>query len=160
MRLLICNRSTSAMGACFPMSLLSHRMCFVVLVDETLNVNHQLAARLPAVVRQRITAPANKVTRSLHLHVTVVQNTLHAKELTTVRIHQWLWWGREYQLRISWLLELQAEIGRLQQRVHDLCDRTERERQERLSLEAWVQRIRLYRLDDRSEFVLENERKH
>ena len=27
------------------------------------------------------------------------------------------------------LLELQAEIGRLQQRLHDLCDRTEQERQ-------------------------------
>ena len=49
------------------------------------------------------------------------------------------------------LSELQTEVGRLQQRVHDLCDRSEQERQERLSLEAWVQRIRLYRLDtDRS----------
>ena len=35
MRLLICNRSTSAMGTCFPMALLRHRMCLVVLVDET-----------------------------------------------------------------------------------------------------------------------------
>ena len=32
------------------------------------------------------------------------------------------------------LLGLQAEVGRLQQRVHDLCDRTEQERQEHLSL--------------------------
>ena len=79
MRLLICNRSTSAIGACFPMALLSHRMCLVVLVDVTLNVNHQLDARLPAVVRQRIAAPANKITRSLPLHVTVVQDTLHVK---------------------------------------------------------------------------------
>ena len=58
------------------------------------------------------------------------------------------------------LLELQAEVGYLQQRVHDLCDHTEQERQERLSLEAWAQRIRLYRSDDRSEFAfyqLENE---
>ena len=57
---------------------------------------------------------------------------------------------------------LQEEVGRLQQRLHDLCDRTEQERQERLSLEAWVQRICLYGSDDRSEFVLyqlENERK-
>ena len=56
-------------------------------------------------------------------------------------------------------LELQAEVGRLQQRVHDLCDCTEQERQERLSLEAWVQRIRLYRSEDRSElafYQLEN----
>uniref|UniRef100_M4B7S2 Uncharacterized protein n=1 Tax=Hyaloperonospora arabidopsidis (strain Emoy2) TaxID=559515 RepID=M4B7S2_HYAAE len=89
------------MGACFPMSLLSHRMCFVILVDETLNVNHQLVASDPAVVRRRIAAPANKITRLLPLHVTVVQDTLHVKALTTVRIHQWLWWGREYQLRIS-----------------------------------------------------------
>uniref|UniRef100_M4C438 RxLR effector candidate protein n=1 Tax=Hyaloperonospora arabidopsidis (strain Emoy2) TaxID=559515 RepID=M4C438_HYAAE len=60
------------------------------------------------------------------------------------------------------LLELQAEVGRLQQRLQDLCDRTEQDRQERLSLEAWVQCIRLYRSDDRSEFEfyqLENERK-
>ena len=51
------------------------------------------------------------------------------------------------------LLELQAEVVCLQQRLHDLCDRTEQERQERLSLEAWVQFIRLYRSDDRSEFA-------
>ena len=60
------------------------------------------------------------------------------------------------------LLELQAEVGLLQQRLHDLRDRTKQERQERLSLEEWVQRIRLYRLDDRSEFAfyqLENKRK-
>ena len=60
------------------------------------------------------------------------------------------------------LLELQAEIGRLQKSLHDLCDFTEQGRQYRLYLEAWVQRIRLYRSDDRSEFAfyqLENERK-
>uniref|UniRef100_M4BAH8 RxLR effector candidate protein n=1 Tax=Hyaloperonospora arabidopsidis (strain Emoy2) TaxID=559515 RepID=M4BAH8_HYAAE len=45
MRLLTCNRSTSAMGACFSMALLSYRMCIVVLANETLNVNHQLGAR-------------------------------------------------------------------------------------------------------------------
>ena len=58
-------------------------------------------------------------------------------------------------------LELQAEVGSLQQRLHDLCDHTEQERQERLSLESWVQRIRLYRLDERSEFAfyqLDNDR--
>ena len=88
MRFLICNRPTSGMGACFPMALLSHRMCLVKLVDETLTVNHQLGMRLPAVVRRRIAAPANKITRSLPLHVTVVQDTLHVKALNTVRIHQ------------------------------------------------------------------------
>uniref|UniRef100_M4C4T8 RxLR effector candidate protein n=1 Tax=Hyaloperonospora arabidopsidis (strain Emoy2) TaxID=559515 RepID=M4C4T8_HYAAE len=59
------------------------------------------------------------------------------------------------------LSEVQAEVGRLQQRLHDLCDRTEQERQERISLEAWVQRIRLYRSDDRSKIAfsqLEKER--
>uniref|UniRef100_M4BT17 RxLR effector candidate protein n=1 Tax=Hyaloperonospora arabidopsidis (strain Emoy2) TaxID=559515 RepID=M4BT17_HYAAE len=125
------------MGACFPTALLRHRMCLVVLVNETLKVNHQLGARLPAVVCRRIAAPANKITRSLPLHVTVVQDTLQVKALTT------------------------AEVGRLQQRVHDLCDRSEQERQEHLSLEVWVQRIRRYRSDDRSEFAfyqLENER--
>ena len=75
-----------------------------------------------------------------------------------MRIHQWLWWGREYQLLISRSCKRRLDV---QQRVHDLCDRTEQERQERLSLEAWVQRVRLYRSDDRSEFAfyqLENER--
>ena len=60
------------------------------------------------------------------------------------------------------LLELQAKVGRLQQRLHDLCDGTEQERQERLSLKTWVQRIRIYRSYDRSEFAfyqLENERR-
>uniref|UniRef100_M4B3T1 RxLR effector candidate protein n=1 Tax=Hyaloperonospora arabidopsidis (strain Emoy2) TaxID=559515 RepID=M4B3T1_HYAAE len=126
------------MGACFPMALLSHRMCLVVLMNETLNVNHQLGARRPAVVRRRIAAPVNKTTRLLPLHVTVVQDTLHVKALAT------------------------AEVVRLQQRLHDLCDRTEQERQKRLSLEARVQLIRLYRSDDRSEFAfykVENERK-
>uniref|UniRef100_M4BIP2 Uncharacterized protein n=1 Tax=Hyaloperonospora arabidopsidis (strain Emoy2) TaxID=559515 RepID=M4BIP2_HYAAE len=99
MRLIICNCSTSAIGAYFPMVLLIHRMCLVILVDEPLNVNHQLGAKLPAVVRRRIAAPANKITRSLPLHITVVQDNLHVKALTTVQIHQWLWWGREYQLR-------------------------------------------------------------
>ena len=46
----------------------------------------------PAVVRRRIATPVNKITRSLPLQVTVVQDTLHLKVLTTVRIHQWLWW--------------------------------------------------------------------
>ena len=58
-------------------------------------------------------------------------------------------------------MELQAEVGRLHQHLHDLCDRTEQERQERLSIGAWVKRIRLYRSDDRSEFAfyqLESER--
>uniref|UniRef100_M4BP18 Uncharacterized protein n=1 Tax=Hyaloperonospora arabidopsidis (strain Emoy2) TaxID=559515 RepID=M4BP18_HYAAE len=90
------------MGASFSMALLSHRMCLVVPVDETLNVNHQLVAKHPAVVRQRIVAPANKITRSLPLHVTVVQHMLHVKALTTVQVHQWMWWGMEYQLRIPW----------------------------------------------------------
>uniref|UniRef100_M4C2S3 Uncharacterized protein n=1 Tax=Hyaloperonospora arabidopsidis (strain Emoy2) TaxID=559515 RepID=M4C2S3_HYAAE len=65
------------MGACFPMSLLRHRMYLVILVDETLNVNHQLGASRPAIVRRWIVAPVNKITRSMPLHVTVVQDTLH-----------------------------------------------------------------------------------
>ena len=52
---------------------------------------------------------------------------------------------------------LQAEVGRLQQRLHDLCDRIEQERQERLSLEAWVERIRLYR-SEFAFYLLENDR--
>ena len=100
MQLLTCNRYTSAMGSYFPRALLSHRMCLVVLVDETLNVIHHLGARHPAVVRRRIAAPVNKIIRLLPFHVTVVQDTIHVKALNTVRVHQWLWWGREYQLRI------------------------------------------------------------
>ena len=34
---------------------------------------------------------SEQITRSLPLHATVVQDTLHVKALTTVRIHQWLW---------------------------------------------------------------------
>uniref|UniRef100_M4C1X9 Uncharacterized protein n=1 Tax=Hyaloperonospora arabidopsidis (strain Emoy2) TaxID=559515 RepID=M4C1X9_HYAAE len=88
--------------ACFSMALLNHRMCLLVLGDETLNVNNQLGVKPPAVVRRRVAAPANKITRSLPLHVTVVQDTPYVKALTTVRIHQWMWLGREYQLRIPW----------------------------------------------------------
>ena len=101
MRLLICNRSTSTVGACFPMALASRRMCVVILVNETLNVGPQLGTRFPAVMRRRIAAPANKVTRSLPLHVTVVQDTLHVKALTTVRVNQRLWWRWEDQLRVD-----------------------------------------------------------
>ena len=67
---------------------------------RALNLNHQPGARLSAVVRRRTAALANKITRSLPLHITVVQGTLHVKALTTVRIHQWMWLGQEYQLRI------------------------------------------------------------
>ena len=158
--MLICNRSTSAMGACFAMALLSHRMYLVVLVGETLKVNLQLDARLPAVVRRRIAAPANKITRSLPLHVTVVQDTLHVKEMTTVRIHQWLWLGREYQLRISRSCRRRLVVS---SNVDTICEipSNKRGRSVFLFLEAWVQRIHLYRSEDRSEFAsyqLENER--
>uniref|UniRef100_M4BTY1 Uncharacterized protein n=1 Tax=Hyaloperonospora arabidopsidis (strain Emoy2) TaxID=559515 RepID=M4BTY1_HYAAE len=83
------------MGACFPMALPSHQMGLVVLMDETLNINHQLGERLPTYVRRWIFAPANEVVRSLFLHVTVVQDTLHVKALTAVRVHQQLWWRWE-----------------------------------------------------------------
>uniref|UniRef100_M4BFP7 Uncharacterized protein n=1 Tax=Hyaloperonospora arabidopsidis (strain Emoy2) TaxID=559515 RepID=M4BFP7_HYAAE len=160
MRLLLCKRSTSAIGARIPMAFLRHWMCLVVLVDETLNVNHQLGARLPAVVCRRIAAPANKITRSLPLHVTVVQDTLQVKALTTVRIQHWLWWGREYQLRIGcWSCRRRLVVYN---NAYTICViGTEQGRQWRRSLEAWVQRIRLYRSDHRSEFAfyqLENER--
>ena len=87
-------------------------------------------------------------------HVTVVQDTLHVKTLTTVRIHLWLWWGG---ISTPSLSELPAEVGRLQQRVHDLCNHSDQERQERLSLEAWVERIRLYR-SEFAFYLLENDR--
>ena len=45
----------------------------------------------PTCRAMRIAAPANKITRSLPLHVSVVQDMLHMKSLMTVRIHQWLW---------------------------------------------------------------------
>ena len=44
--------------------------------------------------------------------------------------------------------------------AYTICDHSDQERQERLSLEAWMQRICLYRSDDRAEFAfyqLENE---
>ena len=116
------------------MALLIHRMCLVVLVDETLNVNHQLGAGLPAVVRRRIAAPVNKITRSLppprhggsryapRKSVDIRANTPMAVV--------------EAGILTPNLLELQAEVGRLPQRLHDLCDRSERERKERIYLEA------------------------
>ena len=55
------------------------------------------------------------------------------------------------------LSELPAEVGRLQQRVHDLCNHSDQERQERLSLEAWVECIRLYR-SEFAFYLLENDR--
>ena len=122
-------------------------MCLVVLVDETLNVNHQLGASCTSC---RVTADS----------LTSEQDNSFAAPSR----HG----GSRYARRESAdhrarppmdvvgagistpnLLELQAEVGRLQQRLHDMCDRTEQDRQERLSLEAWVQRIRLYRSDDR-----------
>ena len=59
------------------------------------------------------------------------------------------------------LLELEAEDHHLERHFHDLHDRVEQARQERISLEASVQRYRLHRSDNRSEFSsshLENER--
>ena len=99
-RLLTCNRFTSAMGACFPMVLPTHRMGLIILVDETLNISHPLGTRLPAVMRRRVTAPANEVVRSLPLHVAVAQDTLHVKALATARVHQRLWRRREDQVRL------------------------------------------------------------
>ena len=68
----------------FPMAFDIHRMSLFLLVEETLNIGHQLGAGLLAVVRRRIAAPAKEVARSLPLHVTVVQDTLHVKVCTTV----------------------------------------------------------------------------
>ena len=84
-------------GRVFSMALLHHRMCLVVLVYETINVNHQLGASRPAVVRRQMAAPANKITCSLPLHVLVVQDSLHVKAFTnaTVRVQQWLLGGAE-----------------------------------------------------------------
>ena len=82
------------------MALASHRVGLVVLEYETLNVNHQLGTRLPAVVRLRIAAPANEVARSLPLLITVLQDTPHVEASSTVRVHQWLWWRREDQFRL------------------------------------------------------------
>ena len=40
------------------------------------------------------------------------------------------------RLASNHLLELQTELGRVMQRLRDLCDRTNQERQERLFLDA------------------------
>uniref|UniRef100_M4BCF0 RxLR effector candidate protein n=1 Tax=Hyaloperonospora arabidopsidis (strain Emoy2) TaxID=559515 RepID=M4BCF0_HYAAE len=60
------------------------------------------------------------------------------------------------------LLDLEAKAGLLERCLHDLRDRVELQRQERLYMEASVQRYRLHRSDDRSEFAfsqLENKRR-
>ena len=85
-RLTLFNRSTHARGVCLTMALASHRVGLVVLEYETLNVKHQLGTRLPAVVRLRIAAPANEVTRSLPLLITVLQDTPHVEASSTVRV--------------------------------------------------------------------------
>uniref|UniRef100_M4BV42 RxLR effector candidate protein n=1 Tax=Hyaloperonospora arabidopsidis (strain Emoy2) TaxID=559515 RepID=M4BV42_HYAAE len=135
------------MGACFLMALLRHRMCLVVLVDEILNINHQLGARPPAVLRRRIAAPANKITRSLPLHVTVVQDTLHMKALTTVRIHQWLWW--EYQLQIPWSCRRRLVVS---SNAYTICVIAPNERDRSVSLWRRVCHASafVYRTTDRS----------
>ena len=57
---------------------------------------------------------------------------------------------------------LEADLDRCHDRMRGLADRVEQERQERLSLDDWMQRIRLQRSDDRAEWAfqqLEHERK-
>ena len=82
------------------MALTSHSVGLIVLAYETLNVKYQLGTSFPAVKRLRKAAPANEVTRSLPLLVTVLQDTPHVEASSTVRVHQWLWWRRENQFRL------------------------------------------------------------
>uniref|UniRef100_M4BA78 RxLR effector candidate protein n=1 Tax=Hyaloperonospora arabidopsidis (strain Emoy2) TaxID=559515 RepID=M4BA78_HYAAE len=111
---------------------------------------------LPAVARRRIAAPENKMTRSLSRHggskYTPRESVDHRANPPMDVVGA--------GISTSNLWELQAEVGRLQQRLQDLFDLTEQERQELLSLETWVQLIRLYRSDDRYQlalYQLENE---
>uniref|UniRef100_M4C2X1 RxLR effector candidate protein n=1 Tax=Hyaloperonospora arabidopsidis (strain Emoy2) TaxID=559515 RepID=M4C2X1_HYAAE len=150
------------MGTCFPMALLSHRMCLVVLLDKTLNFTHQRGARHPAVELRRIAAPANNINKSFAAPSRHGGSRYAPRESVDHRASPPMAVVGAGISTPNYLLRLQAEVGRLQQRLHGLCDRTEQERQERLSLEALVQRNRLHRSDDRSEFAfyqLENERK-
>ena len=57
---------------------------------------------------------------------------------------------------------LEADLDRCHDRLRDLINRVEHERQDRLYLDDWMQRLRLQRSDDRAEWAfhqLENERK-
>uniref|UniRef100_M4BFF1 Uncharacterized protein n=1 Tax=Hyaloperonospora arabidopsidis (strain Emoy2) TaxID=559515 RepID=M4BFF1_HYAAE len=90
------------MGACFPIVPLSKRLDFVIRRDETLNIGHQLGAWHPDVMRRRIATPVDEVARSLPLHGTVVQDTLHDKALNTMGVHYRLLWRRKYQVRSAY----------------------------------------------------------
>ena len=135
-------------GRVFSGRLVIYRMYLVVLVDETLNVNHQLSARRAAVVRRWIVIIANEVTRSLPTsrhggsRYAPRENVIHRASTQMDVVGT----GISTPNR---LLELEAEATHLQLPLHNLRDSVEQTRQERLSLEASVQRYRLHRSDDR-----------
>uniref|UniRef100_A0AAV1VKW9 Uncharacterized protein n=1 Tax=Peronospora matthiolae TaxID=2874970 RepID=A0AAV1VKW9_9STRA len=60
-----------------PAVLLRHRMCRVVLLNQTQYVNHQLGAGLPRIPGRGIAAPPDEITRPTSVHVAVVQQLLN-----------------------------------------------------------------------------------
>uniref|UniRef100_M4BMU1 RxLR effector candidate protein n=1 Tax=Hyaloperonospora arabidopsidis (strain Emoy2) TaxID=559515 RepID=M4BMU1_HYAAE len=108
------------------------------MANETLNVDHQLGARRTS-YRATADSRASEQDNSFAVPSRCDGSRFAPRESA--------------DHHASPTMALPAEIGCLQQRSHDLCDRTEQERQERLSLEAWVQR-HLFRSDSRSEFAL------
>uniref|UniRef100_M4BNI8 Uncharacterized protein n=1 Tax=Hyaloperonospora arabidopsidis (strain Emoy2) TaxID=559515 RepID=M4BNI8_HYAAE len=101
------------MGACFRMALLIHRRCLVVRVDVTFNVNHQLGARHPAVVRRRITTPANTITRSLPPSRHGGSRYAPRESVDLRKSPPMAVVGARIST-LNRLLELQADVGRLQ----------------------------------------------
>uniref|UniRef100_M4BYD9 RxLR effector candidate protein n=1 Tax=Hyaloperonospora arabidopsidis (strain Emoy2) TaxID=559515 RepID=M4BYD9_HYAAE len=119
------------MGACFPMALLRHRMCLVVLVDET-HQRQSTAGRKAPSCRGTADSRASEQDNSFATPSRHGGSRYAPRGSFDHRANPPMAVVRE-GISTPNLSELQAEVGRLQQRGHDLCDPIEQERQERLS---------------------------
>ncbi|CAI5743612.1 unnamed protein product [Peronospora destructor] len=145
------------MGACFPMDPLSQRMSLVILVDETLNIGHQLGASRHATADSRASERGNSFAASSHhggSRYAPRGNIDHRASPPAAVVE-------EGKLALARLPELESEVAQHDRVLHEFGDELDHERGVRRSLEKTVQRFRINRSDDRSESAisqLENER--